>query len=164
MNITQALAPETRAIVDLLVSTPVGQTVTFAAMSGAIGRPIAERRHLIPRAMAIAAKESGAIFGGVRTVGYQRLPAKDAHLLGAHTRRRMQRSAKRTTDAIVAAVTMANDIPDAAKVRAYAEVNAMALIRHIATDKEVIAATVEPRAEPVALTMRRFARQIGAVD
>lgn len=164
MNIAQTLSADTRALVDLLTATPVGQVVTFASMSNAIGRPIADRRHLIPRAMHLAAKESGAIFGGVRTVGYQRLPAQDAHLLGAHTRRRMRRSAKRTTDAIVSAISHANDMPDAAKVRAYAEVNAMALIRHIATDKEVLAATAEPKAEPVALTMRKFARQIGAID
>ena len=164
MNIVQTLSTDTRALVDLLVATPIGATVTFADMTGAIGRPIQDRRHLIPRAMTIAAKEAGAIFGGVRTVGYQRLPAQDAHLLGAHTRRRMRRSAKRTSDAIVSAIAHTNDMPDAAKVRAYAEVNAMALIRHISADTEVLAATAEPKAEPVALTMRRFARQIGAID
>lgn len=164
MNITQSLGAETRTLVDLFVATPVGQTITFASMSSAIGRPITDRRHLIPRAMHIAAKEAGAIFGGVRSVGYQRLPATDAHMLGSHTRRRMRRSAKRTTDAIVSAISHANDMPDAARLRAYAEVNALALIRHIAADKEVLASTAEPKAEPVALTMRRFAQQIGAVD
>lgn len=164
MNIAQTIAPDTQAIVDLFLATPVGQTVTFAAMSAAIGQAIANRRHLIPRAIHIAARDHGAIFGSVRTVGYHRMPAQDAHMLGAHTRHRMRRSAKRTSAAIVAAVTMANDMPAAAKVRAYAEVNAMALIRHIAADKIVIASTAEPKAEPVALVARRFAQQIGAIE
>lgn len=162
--ITQSLGAETRALVDLLVATPVGQIVTFATMSNTIGRPIGERRHLIPRAMTIAAKESGAIFGGVRTVGYQRLAAQDAHILGHHTRRRMRNSAKRTTAAIVSAISHANDLPDAAKVRAYAEVNALELVRHITADKHVLAQPPEAKAEPVARTMRQFARSIGAID
>ena len=164
MNITQSLGAETRALVDLLTATPVGQVVTFASMSTAIGRAITDRRHLIPRAMTIAAKESGAIFGGVRGIGYQRLAATDAHLLGHHTRRRMRNSAKRTTNAIVSAITHANNMPDGPKARAYAEVNALALIKHMATDKEVLARVSEAKAEPVAVTMRAFARQMGAID
>ena len=164
MTTTESLSAETRALVTLFTSIPVGDTVTYVAMSSAIGRPIQDRRHLIPRAMTIAAKESGAIFGGVRTVGYKRLPAQDAHILGAHTRRRIRRSAKRTTDAIVSAINHANDMPDAAKVRAYAEVNSMALIRHLASDKEVTASASAPKPEPVAVTMRRFARALGAID
>ena len=84
-------------------------------------------------------------------------------MLGAHARGRIRRSAKRAADAITAAVQAANDMPDDAKRRAYAEVNAMALVRHITTDKQVSAASTEPKAEPVAITMRRFAEQIGAV-
>jgi hypothetical protein len=162
MNITQALNPEARALVDLFTAASVGAVVTYADMSAAIGRDIHARRHLIPRAMTLAAKEAGAIFGSVRGVGYQRLAATDAHMLGAHTRGRIRRSAKRTADAITAAVSAANDMPDEARRRAFAEVNAMGLIRHLATDKAVSATTAEPKAEPVAHTMRRFAEAIGA--
>lgn len=164
MQIAQTIAPDTQAIVDLLTAASVGDTVTFAAMSEAIGRPIKTRSHLIPRAIHIAARDHGAIFGSIRGVGYQRLAAHDAHLLGAHARRRMRRSAKRTSEAITAAVTKANDLPAAARRRAYAEVNAMALIRHLATDKQVTATVAEPKAEPLAVTLRRFAQQIGITE
>jgi len=164
MNITQTMSAECRALADLFAATPVGGTVTYAAMTQAIGRSIADRRYLIPRAAHVATRETGAIFGSVRRVGYQRLAPQDAHMLGSHTRSRIRRSAKRTADAIVAAVTATNDMPDAAKRRAYAEVNAMALIRHIATDKQVAAGTTEPKSEPVGVVMRRFAQAIGAIE
>ena len=161
MNVTQALSADTRTLADRLTATPIGGTVTYAAMTEAIGRSIVPRRYLALRAMHVANKESGAIFGSVRGVGYQRLAATDAHLLGAHARGRIRRTAKRAADSILAAVDAANDMPDGAKRQAYAEVNAMALIRYLATDKKVSAATPEPKAEPVAITMRRFAEQIG---
>jgi len=163
MNIAQTIAPDTAAIVDLFVRASVGSTVTYADMTAAIGRSIAERRHLIPNAMRIAARDHGAIFGSVRAVGYKRLPAEDAHLLGGHTRRRIRNSAKRIVAAIVSAVERANDMPDGAKRRAYAEVNAMSLIRHIAADKQVSSASSDAKPEPVGIVMRRFAEQIGAI-
>ncbi len=161
----QSLSPETRALADLLNSASVGATVTFHDMSRAIGRPIASRRYLISRALILAARETGAIFGTVRSVGYQRLEAQDAHILGAHSRRRIRRTAQRASTMISAAVAKANDMPDPARRKAFAEMNALALIRHVASDREVTAThAAEPKAEPVALLMRRFARQIGAVD
>jgi hypothetical protein len=161
MNITQTLSAETRALADLFAATTVGGTITFAAMSEAIGRGIEARRYIALRAMQIANKETGAIFGSVRGVGYQRLAAADAHMIGAHARGRIRRTAKRTADAITCAINTANDMPDDAKRRAFAEVNALSLMQHLARDKQVSAATPEPRAEPVAITMRRFAEQIG---
>jgi hypothetical protein len=163
MNVTQSLSAECRALADLFAATPVGGTVTYAAMSQAIGRSIAERRYLAIRAMQVATRETGAIFGSVRGTGYMRMPPQDAHMLGAHTRGRIRRSAKRAADAIVAAIQSANDMPDDAKRKAYAEVNAMSLVRHITTDKQVSAASTEAKAEPVAITMRKFAEQLGVI-
>lgn len=163
MNVAQTLSAECRALADLFAAAPVGGTVTYAAMSHAIGRSIADRRYLALRAMQVATRETGAIFGSVRGTGYMRLKPQDAHMLGAHARGRIRRSAKRAADAITAAVQAANDMPDDAKRRAYAEVNAMALVRHITTDKQVSAASTEAKAEPVGVVMRRFAQQIGAV-
>lgn len=163
MNITQTLSAECRALADLFAATPVGGTVSYTAMSQAIGRSIGERRYLALRAMHVATRETGAIFGSVRRVGYQRLAPQDAHMLGAHARGRIRRAARRTASAIIAAIGAANDMPDDAKRRAYAEVNAMALVQHITADKQVSAAASEPKAEPVAITMRKFAEQIGAI-
>jgi hypothetical protein len=164
MNLVQTMSPDTAAIVALLTAASVGATVTYEQMSHAIGRPIGDRRYLLPAAIRIAARDHGAIFGTVRKIGYQRLPATDAHILGAHTRRRIRSSAKRAAEAIVSAVERANDLPDGAKRMAYAEVNSMSLIRHLATDKQVSAAPSEAKAEPIAIVMRRFALAIGAVE
>ena len=163
MNIVQTLSVECRTLADLFAATPVGETVSYSAMSAAIGRSIADRRYLAIRAMHVATKETGAIFGSVRGVGYQRLAPQNAHMLGSHTRGRIRRSAKRTADAIVAAIQSTNDMPNDARRRAYAEVNSMRLVQHISADKQVSAAGTEAKAEPVAITMRRFAEQIGAV-
>ena len=164
MNIAQTLSVECRVLADLFGATPVGETVTYAAMSAAIGRSIAERRYLAIRAMHVATRETGAIFGSVRGVGYQRLAPQNAHMLGSHTRGRIRRSAKRTADAIVAALQSTNDMPDDARRRGYAEVNSMRLVQHITADKQVSAISADAKAEPVAITMRRFAEQIGVVS
>jgi hypothetical protein len=166
MTVTQAISPDTRALADLFAAASVGDIVTYDQMSQAIGRPIAGCRYLALRGMAIANRETGAIYGNIIRAGYRRLPAQDAHMLGAHARGRFRRTAKRTSAAIVAAVSNANDMPDDARRRAYAEVNAMALVRHIAADKQVAAAApeAEAKAEPIAIVMRRFALAIGAVE
>lgn len=164
MKITQTLSTETRVLADLFAAAPIGGTVTWEEMSRAIGRNIMDRRYLALRAMAVANSECGAIFGNVLRVGYQRLPPQDAHILGSHMRGRIRRGAKRTSDTIIAAVQSSNDMPDEAKRKAYAEVNALGLLRMIATDRHVAAATPEPKPEPVAITMRRLAQQIGAID
>jgi hypothetical protein len=161
MQTVESLSPDTRALADRLVATQVGDTITFGQMSDAIGRDIAARRHLIPRAIAIAAREAGAIFGSIRGVGYRRLEPAEAHILGAHARQRLRRSTRRASDAILSAVTRANDLPEPAKLRAYAEVNALSLLRHLATDKVVSAAAGEAKPEPVAVTARRFAEHLG---
>jgi len=162
MLITQSLSAECRALTDLFVATPIGGTITYADMTRAIGRDISARRYLCLRAIEVAGKEAGAIFGTVRGVGYRRLPPQDAHQLGSHARGRIRRTAKRAASAIAAALATANEMPDEAKRRAYAEVNALALIRHLATDRNVAAATPDPKPEPVGIIMRRFAEKIGA--
>lgn len=164
MQIAQTLAPETRALADLFIATEIGGVVTFAAMTAAIGQDIATRRHLMPSALSVAARESGAIFGSVRRVGYKRIAPEDAHILGAHVRRRIRRSAKRAGDAMLSAITKANHVPEPAKARAYTEINSLALVRHIASDKEVTVSISEPKAEPVGVLMRRFAKQMGIVE
>jgi|GEM_PF-3209208 len=164
MNISQSLSAEVRALADLFGAAPIGGTVTFAAMTAALGQPIQARRYLAVRALHVCTRESGAIFGSVRSVGYQRIEPKNAHILGSHTRGRIRRASKRTADAIVAAITSTNDISDIDQRKAWAEVNSLSLIRHIATDKQVSAASAEPKAEPLAIVMRRFAQQIGAIE
>lgn len=160
MSIIQTLSAECRAVADMFTASPVGGVVTYAAMSQAIGQPIQNKRYVALRALEVANRECGAIFGVVRGVGYQRLAAQDAHVLGAYTRGRIRKAAGRTIKHMAAAISSANNMPDDAKRRAYAEINSLALARHIAGDKQITAAAGEAKAEPVAVVMRRFAEQI----
>lgn len=164
MNISQAANPDARALADLFKRTSIGAIVTHADMTEAIGRNIHDHRHLIPRAITLAAREAGAVFGSVRKVGYQRLAPQEAYILGSNARGRIRRTAKRAAEAISAAVTATNDLSDTDKRRAYAEVNSLGLIRHLAADKQVSAAAAEPKAEPLGIVMRRFAQSIGAAE
>lgn len=157
----QSLSTEARTIADLLSAAAVGATVSYADMSRALGVPIQQKRYILLRALAVANRESGAIYGAVRGVGYQRLAPQDAHILGAHARGRIRSTAKRAATHMTAALATANDLPDAAKRKAFAEINALSLLRHLASDKKVEAAAGEPKAEPVGVVMRRFAEAIG---
>ena len=150
------LSPDRRLLADAFKAVPVGETLSFDAMSETLGAPILTRRYLIPGAIKLAAQETGAIFASVRGVGYMRLPPADAHLIGASSRRRIRRGARRAATLIEAAIQKANDVDDGARRRAFTEVSHLGLIQHIARDASAPVLSRPDAPEPVAATARQF--------
>lgn len=159
---TLTLSADTRTLTDRFLATPVGATIRYSDMSAAIGADIQARRHLILRAIAIASREAGAIFGSVRGVGYKRLASEDASVVGAHARHRIRSTARRSSRVIQRAVEVANDMSEPARVKAYAEISALSLIQHVATDKARSAVSISDKPQPVAITLRAMMDQIKA--
>lgn len=161
MTPTSEISPDVRALAESMKAVPVGQTITYGALSDAIGRDVQRSRYLIMRAMTVARRETGAIFSNVIRVGYQRLPAEDAHKLGAYSRARIRRAAARSAKAIGTALAMANDVPDEAKRKASAEISALGLIQHLARDTHLPQPNDDAQPLPVALAARQFLDRMG---
>ena len=150
---------EIRTITDLLVATPIGMITTYEAMAQAVGFDVKSRkRYIIMAGIHHANKESGAVFASVRGVGYQRLQAEDFHTGGISARRKVRATTNRSANTIIRGVEKANDISPEAQRKAYGEVNSLAILRHLATDKTRAAVPETEKPLPVALTLAAMLR------
>lgn len=156
-----ALEADTQAITELLGATQIGQVCTYAAMSDALGRDIRGRFYVLLRAVRCLNRDTGALFGAVRGVGYKRLPAEDAHQIGSHARARIRRTAHRTSKTIGAALDKANDLSPEARRRAVAEVSAMNMLAHLATDRVVDAQAGDDKPPVLAEALRGVMKHLG---
>lgn len=158
------LSADTRAVADLMIAAPIGGTVTFAAMSGAIGRDITSHRHIIVAARRVAQREAGAVFVTVPRTGYRRLPTEEvARIVGAAARQHIRRTAGRAKKAVAAGTANANDLPPDVQRRVAAEISALALIEHISRDAVARPADNGPtKPTPVAVTARALLRVVDA--
>ena len=154
---TLDLSADTLAIMQRLKEASVGETVTLDDLSGVIGRDIRRHRHLVYSALRVLLREDGMIFATVRGIGYQRVPADQAHEVGVETRRAIRRKARRSSRKIAHGISRANDLSDEALRKAHSEMATLGLMEHLARDK------VQPREDdkpaapvPVALTARRM--------
>jgi len=162
MTFTPATANETDVLTlqAALSATKIGEVCSYAAMSDAIGRNVAGCRYLVLKAIRRLNKDEGAIFAAVHRVGYKRLAAEDAHQIGSATRARIRHAANRASTTISRAVERANDMAPEARRRANAEIGAMAMLAHLATER-VTVLQANDRPQPVAVTMREVLRRMG---
>lgn len=159
------LSADVRALADYLLAAPVGSTVSLNALSKAIGSDVRLRRYLISKAIAVASREGGALFSTIRGVGYQRVPAEDAYLVGAGARKRVRGISRRAAGTITRAVSAANDLTDEARKKAFTEISSLQLLQHLSTDRSAKSVPPTDKPLPVAATMRAMASRIGlAVD
>lgn len=158
---TTANEADVQALRERLEATPVGEVCTYAQLDAALGSPSRARRYLVLRALHRMNRETGAIFGAVRGVGYKRLAADEAYTLGHHGRGRIRRTARRTSAAIAQAVSAANEISDEAKRKAMAEVSTLNMIAHVATDRVVKAAQNASKPPTLAESLRGVMAHLG---
>ena len=161
--ITTEISADARAIADLLIACPVGEVVTFAAMSTAIGRDIRARRHVISTARRVAEREEGAVFTIERHAGYKRLDAaRVADVIGTTTRAHIRRAARRSVKSLHEGTKRVNDLPPEVQRKVAAEMSALGLIEHIARDKAAAPAADGPlKPQPVAVTARAVLSALG---
>jgi alkylated DNA nucleotide flippase Atl1 len=103
-------ATDIEAIAELLRALPIGETLTYAEISTAIGRDIKARRWLIVPAIRRAETETGALYAVVWRQGYQRLPAENAPQVGSSALRSIRRRARRAAARLAGAT--GNVAPD----------------------------------------------------
>lgn len=155
--------PDTTTLAAMFTAASIGETVTYARMSEAVGADIRSRFWLAQAALKIANAEAGALFTTVRSVGYLRIPAQDAAKVGITARGRVRRIARRASVSMTNAVQHANDMPPENRARVMAEVGALSLLAHVSKDRAVKAAATDDAApQPVAKTLAALMKDIGA--
>jgi hypothetical protein len=133
-----------RRVADVLSACRVGQTVTYAQMSRALGRDILEDRYFIFRAMRLANVEVGAVFRNVRRVGYERLPSNEAHGTGQAARRRGRKLFRSASKKIENAMRFANDLTKDAAHKSWREITHLGFLVHQTYDKNAPVIPPEP--------------------
>ena len=155
--ISSEISPDVGALVAALADVSPGATISYAALSEVIGRDVTQVRYLLHSAQRIASREHGAVFANERGVGYVRLTTEQLAGVGSTARSRVRRAARKASKVIKQGFDRANDMPPEVGRKLNAELSALALIEHVATDKA--AAPVDAhnvRPEPVAITARRL--------
>jgi hypothetical protein len=162
MLITE-LSAEARAVADLLLACPVGETVSLAAMSDAIGRNVTARRHIIATARRVAEREGGATFASIRGVGYQRIAAeRAAAVIAPAARQHIARTARRARRSLTAAVAGANDLPPDVQRRTAHELGVLGLIEHAARERvKHLPDTAPTKPLPVAQVAQQWLVRMG---
>ena len=126
-----------RRLADAFKACPIGEKISYAVLSAALGMPIQGRTYLAQRAMKLANQECGAHFVNIRGVGYHRLPGEEASSIGRHARERTRRIYRRANQAITNVLVYTNDISDKARMRAYSEQATLGLLQHMTYDRNM---------------------------
>lgn len=161
--IAHDLSADARRCADLLTSIPRGETVTFTAISAAIGRDITRCRHVLHTAIRVSEREAGACFASVRGVGYRRLAADEIVKVGQTARARIRGYARRGRRTIQAGLAGANDVTPETQRRTASELSSLGLLEHIARDRS-LPEIPETDTRPLtpADTAKAFMAKIGA--
>ncbi len=95
-----AASSDAKVLADLMRNVGVGSTLTYGAMSEAIGRDVTTDRGLIYTAKGIVQREERMVFDSVYRHGIKRLADSDIVNLGDRARVRVRRIARRASQAI----------------------------------------------------------------
>ncbi len=161
------ISADTRSIADLLIACPVGEMVTLAAMSEALGRDITACRHIAASARRIAQRECGAVFTTERGRGLRRLsPERVIETIGPAARTHIRRTARRARRTLLAGTAGTNSLPAEAQRRLAMEASVLGLMEHIARDSTATAKPTSPtKPMAVAVTARMLLSTItGSAD
>jgi hypothetical protein len=142
-------AIQIEALVAALNALPVGQTITYDALSEAIGKRVQtdDGRFLLIRARRLAEKQTGTLFATVFGVGVKRLPADEAAGVGSDVRQRIRRSANRTYARL--SDIRYNDITPDVRQRIDAERSLMGAIASLATQTSANSVAKHTQTGPV---------------
>jgi len=131
-------SPENAADVDtikgLLLALPIGQTLSYAAMSEQLGRDVTERRWLLGRAIRQAEDDSGGLFATSRGEGIQRLTSNRVADAGLSTIQKIRRTARRGH--VRLSGVRANDLPLTEQQRLLAHRSMLGAIASIADGRK----------------------------
>lgn len=129
-------AADTRLLYSLLSKAEIGETVTYAAMTGQLGRSVTGADSYLQSALRMIERDEEMVFASVRGVGYKRLSDRDiANTVGdnALTRiRKMSRKAAKT-------LTIAKDenLSNDERIKRNTGLSFMGALHHMTKPKQI---------------------------
>lgn len=156
------LSADVRALVELARGASPGNTVTYEAMSEAIGRNIQAKLYIWLQAQEYLAKHEGILFANVRSVGYQRLTTEELPDVGVRARTRIRRISRRSARDLTEASRRANDMPHDVQKKVSAEISTLKLTEHIASNRaqKKVEEDTEEQVMPLAKTMESLRQHL----
>lgn len=152
------MSVDTKMVFDALRKVQVGEQITFAALSGLLGRHVGGGSPHVQSALR-SCEADGMIFGNIRGVGYQRLSDEGIVNTVEHERKGLRRRARK----IVHRLTSIGDfeaLPNELKVRHNAAVSGFGAIAAMLAPAKMalLEQTVEKAAAklPLAKTLEAF--------
>ncbi|WP_065091457.1 hypothetical protein [Rhizobium leucaenae] len=117
-------------LVDAFLQVSVQGLITHNDIAGIIGKKTTSPEAIKHSAFRIASDDHGVVFENVRGAGYRRIAAGDVHRVGTQTRHSIRGKAKRGSKKITAVLsTNSNSMTNSERIRAYAEVGILGMIR-----------------------------------
>lgn len=164
MTLDLVLSPTTAALRAALVEVPLDATVTFAALTAAVGLDVTKAaRSNLSSARHIALREDGVAFQSIRRVGLKRIAPDQAPEIGKATRAKIRRSARRGLRTMKLVVGASNGLSPEAQRALTAEYASLGLIEHITREASTTALVTDARPMPPAKAAQAFLAHIGAI-
>lgn len=120
------------SIIDLLITTPRSEVVTFEMASNRIGKDVRVRyRHILERAIRLAEREHQAVFENIRNIGYVRMVNGKVEPFCKKSTQQVRSLSKRRSKTIGAFIAGSNDLPNASKIACLVTQGKLGVIAHL---------------------------------
>lgn len=147
------------AIKELMIACPIGEVITYRAVSDAIGRDIQiKARYLLQAAIRVAEKETGARYACVHHIGIKRLPVEEIPSIGTACVGKIRRAAQRGIKRLSGVRENAPPIVQKQINAQCAQLGAVALIARNESTKKIEGQTEPSHILPIGKTLALFAQ------
>lgn len=145
-------------IIELLAGASIGHVVTHQDIRSAA--LVDDYQALFYAAQASCMRDTGAVFENVRGVGYKRVPAEEAHRIGASARKSIRAKSRAAKARMQAVDARTNSLPPEARRKLHTEIAVMGIVELSAGRSMYshVAKTVAP--EPAANDQRQNAAEL----
>ena len=142
-----------------LLLTPIGETITYARLSDALGKPVSSKTSALRTARGIALREDKAVFGSVRIIGLRRLDDGGVVDLCSVETRHVRNHAKRVGHKLGTADFTA--LKESARMRACALASVLAVVTDLARAASITRVAKAAGGSSTELPIRDTLRALG---
>jgi len=158
MKTIPSLSVDAQALARVLGESPVGEVVTYDALSKAIGRDVRSARGLLYTAVRTVMRDSNAVFAAVRGVGLKRLESTEIVSVATQTVRHIRKASGRAMQKL--ACTDLSKLNESQKVSVFTHNSLLGALRVMSCQpsiKKLTEAVNSANAElPIAKTLALF--------
>lgn len=155
---TTEIGIKAQALVDLLKTASVGETITFDQMSSQLGQDVRRIRYVIEVARRVLLAEHSMRFDSVFSVGLKRMNLEDAIGVADRTLAKARRMARNESRRVNTQLAGANDVDDRTRFALNARLSVLGAVAELAAPKTVklVSANADERVIPFGRVLELF--------